>query len=178
MENKINNSPITIEKINSTNNSFGKFNFVSILFNLKDVTQISVNGISYTMDSNDIIVLNSTDEFQYYGLSSSIFWIKFHKSLLNIPDDLLINFYDCNSCTYSNKEKFYNLYNLIATLLKASNELTFAHAASLAYSFLDELSKNFKTSSLLSGKAFKISEITSYIEKHYAENIMLKELAD
>ena len=178
MENKINNLPITIEKINSTNKSLEKFNFVSILFNLKDVTQISVNGISYTMDSNDIIVLNSNDEFQYYGLSSSIFWIKIHKSLLNIPDNLLINFYECNSCTYNNKEKFYNLYNLIATLLKASNELTFAHAASLAYNFLDELSKNFKSSSLLSGKAFKISEITSYIEKHYAENIMLKELAD
>lgn len=178
MENKINNLPITIEKINSTNKSLEKFNFVSILFNLKDVTQISVNGISYTMDSNDIIVLNSNDEFQYYGLSSSIFWIKIHKSLLNIPDNLLINFYECNSCTYNNKEKFYNLYNLIATLLKASNELTFAYAASLAYNFLDELSKNFKSSSLLSGKAFKISEITSYIEKHYAENIMLKELAD
>ena len=73
MENKINNLPITIEKINSTNKSLEKFNFVSILFNLKDVTQISVNGISYTMDSNDIIVLNSNDEFQYYGLSSSIF---------------------------------------------------------------------------------------------------------
>lgn len=70
MENKINNLPITIEKINSTNKSLEKFNFVSILFNLKDVTQISVNGISYTMDSNDIIVLNSNDEFQYYGLSS------------------------------------------------------------------------------------------------------------
>ena len=88
MENKINNLPITIEKINSTNKSLEKFNFVSILFNLKDVTQISVNGISYTMDSNDIIVLNSNDEFQYYGLSSSIFWIKIHKSLLNIPDNL------------------------------------------------------------------------------------------
>lgn len=136
MENKINNLPITIEKINSTNKSLEKFNFVSILFNLKDVTQISVNGISYTMDSNDIIVLNSNDEFQYYGLSSSIFWIKIHKSLLNIPDNLLINFYECNSCTYNNKEKFYNLYNLIATLLKASNELTFAYAASLAYNFL------------------------------------------
>lgn len=66
----------------------------------------------------------------------------------------------------------------MASLLKNSTDLTFTKAASFAYEFLDELETNFKNTNLESAKTSKISEITSYIEKHYTDNIMLKELAD
>lgn len=66
----------------------------------------------------------------------------------------------------------------MASLLKNSIDLTFTKAASFAYEFLDELETNFKNTNLESAKTSKISEITSYIEKHYTDNIMLKELAD
>lgn len=68
--------------------------------------------------------------------------------------------------------------SILASLLKNSTDLTFTKAASFAYEFLDELETNFKNTNLESAKTSKISEITSYIEKHYTDNIMLKELAD
>lgn len=53
---------LTIERITSTSNTQQKSNFVSILFNIKDVTRVSVNSNNYTMDSSDIIVLNANDK--------------------------------------------------------------------------------------------------------------------
>ena len=170
--------PLTIERITSTSNTQQKSNFVSILFNIKDVTRVSVNSNNYTMDSSDIIVLNANDKFNFYGVSSSLILIRINKAFITIPDDLAKENYDCNSCTYKNKEKFYNLYSILASLLKNSTDLTFTKAASFAYEFLDELETNFKNTNLESAKTSKISEITSYIEKHYTDNIMLKELAD
>lgn len=65
--------PLTIERITSTSNTQQKSNFVSILFNIKDVTRVSVNSNNYTMDSSDIIVLNANDKFNFYGVSSRLY---------------------------------------------------------------------------------------------------------
>ena len=179
MKNTILTNPISLKIFNNEGFKNISANSIDILFNVDGISRVSINSTLYTMKQYDIIVANPFEPYEIFKEREkhSLILIRINRSLLNLSEDFLNARFICNSCDYSYKEKFHTLYMLIYSYLKSYEINTYLQTLSAAYSFVDELIKNFKKN-LEESKSSDFDQILNYIEINYDQDLMLKELAD
>lgn len=94
-------NPMVMEMISDKGFKKSRSDDISILFNVRGETIISLNGNIYSMKKYDIIVCNPIDEFEIYQSRSTLLLISIKRSLLNISDELKSKIINCNSCIFS-----------------------------------------------------------------------------
>lgn len=170
-------NPMVMEMISDKGFKKSRSDDISILFNVRGETIISLNGNIYSMKKYDIIVCNPIDEFEIYQSRSTLLLISIKRSLLNISDELKSKIINCNSCIFSNKKSFNKLYFSIFRYIKEYNDISVIKATSIAYEILDILFSQY-TSNQARGQNSKIEQILYYIEKNYQDNLLLNDIAD
>lgn len=169
--------PITLREYKNEGFKNISSNSIDILFNVRGVAKVSINGKITSFGKYDIVVVNPYDAFEIYHTNSTLFQIRINRSLLSLPEEYLNARFNCNSIEYTNKEKFHDLYLLVYNYIKDLDNITYLKATAIAYNFLNELYQDFKYNTTTKSRS-QISEILDYIELNYEQNIMLKELAD
>lgn len=170
--------PIKISSLTEKTITVYPSSSVTILFNLRGTTRITVNNAPHTLLTNDIIVVNYRDICTILRSKSLLLVLSVETSLLNLNSKTKSLFFNCNSTKFKNKYPFNGLRASIIKAVKSQNALTSARAFSIAYEIIDELIKNFATSSSPTKiRSTRISEIIDYIEKNYSENLLFNDIA-
>lgn len=170
--------PIKISSISNEGTTIFSSTNLSILLNLKKRTNISLNNVFQRLEEGDIVVVNTNELCTVLKSDSLLLNFTIEKSLLNLSTEDKNLYFECNSIDFKNKDLFSNLRTLIGNAVKQKN-LTQAKAYAIAYEIYDDLVRNFvSVSASVKSKNSKISEIISYIEKNYSENLLLNEIAE
>lgn len=163
-------------------------NSIELLFVLSGNVEISINNITYTLENDDIILINSNEIHELKSndctlIATQIDLSMYDKKLIDINN----LYFDCNSSYYKNKESFNNIKKIIAQLVKFnsnSQEHNEIITKSLCYSLLYELLLNFKSEknsaeSIQTKKYFdRLSSILTYIHNNFKEDISLSHIAE
>lgn len=163
-------------------------NSIEILLVLSGSVQIAVGGNLYTLNEDDMILVNSNEPHELRAENCILAAIQVKLSLF---DDKLVHsanlFFDCNSLTQPNDRGILRIKRLIAQFVKnyASNdEGRLFRAKSLSYALISELLAGFKVERSDAEQSQtryhyeRITRIVDYINGHYSENITLQTLSD
>lgn len=167
--------PITIEKISNSAKKRDSYYSLVIFINIRGITLLSINGISYTMHQNDIIAINPHDNYVIYKSSSDLIIIGLKMGFFDLPTEFENLRISCNSTRYENKSIFTKLLYLCIELIGIYDELTFLKAKYKGYEIIDEIYTNFANEA--SSTNSTIMNILNYVEKNYQNNLMLQDIA-
>lgn len=160
---------------------------IELLMVLDGEISIDVDSSNYILSSEDIILINSNSIHSIRSESAVMIalqidlsrMIQFNFSL----DDVA---FDCNTATSDDSAKFSGIRFAIANMLNEnvhnSNGSQYKNY-SLTYYLVSELLNNFRvpvTSAMKTQQKYvaRLTRLMDYIEKHYAENFSLTELAE
>lgn len=162
-------------------------NSLELLMVLDGIIDITIDNVTYTLKSEDIILVNSNCIHEIRSESAVMITLQIDLSKLTQFDDNLVEvLFDCNTSTTQNKELFQGIQFCIATIIKenmhTSNSSKYRDCA-LCYYLISELLTNFQVTPTETVKKqhkymTRLTRILNYIELHYAENFSLSELAD
>lgn len=159
--------------------------YLEILYNVKGETKISIDNDEYLMGLDDIIVIKPNQSYHIFDGEYHVLSLLIRlENIVGLSSEKLLS-YHCNSCNEINKDQFIKLKQNFTALLKFDNK--FVEDNSLAsyayiYSILDEINRSFSSKYSLSNKEkngiTRISDIVTYIDNHYKDNITLADLSD
>ena len=140
------NSPIKIfiHKLGDVNMHW--HHSIELLYIVQGEVKITAGGTLYTLNDDDIIVINSQMPHSLYADNATMIAAQIRLELLPvIPDNIKNYSFDCISCD-GDKEKFTNIKQCLASLLKFNVEsanYTNIINVSLCYKLMYELYINF-----------------------------------
>lgn len=159
---------------------------LELLMVLEGTIEIIIDGISSTLHSEDIILINSNSIHELHSESAVMIALQLDLSRMNQFDSSLENLaFDCNTSTSQNLSKFRGVQFTIATMIREN-----AHHAigaeyknyALTYYLVSELLAKFQippTAAMKNQQKYmvRLTRIINYIHEHYAENFSLSDLA-
>lgn len=161
--------------------------YVELLYITQGDTVITVKNSTYSLKEDDLLLINpyTIHSFQSTNCVVASFALHINRFDKNAVAQIPLRF-DCNSTHSNDSKRFYTLKRLLAMLVKANaNPDSYTHVLnkSLSYAVLHELCLNFGIEQHIgdssnSQNVSHIEEILDYINKHYHENISLKDLAN
>lgn len=160
---------------------------LELLMVLEGSIEITVDGNTFTLGSEDIILINSNSIHEIRSENAVMIALQVDFSRINQFDSNLEELvFDCNSTTQKDSAKFQGIRFTIATMIREN-----LHNAkgseyknySLCYYFVSELLANFQipiTKSIKKQQKYmvRLTRIINYIQEHYAENFSLADLAE
>ncbi len=160
---------------------------LELLMVLEGTIEITIDGVTYTLHSEDIILINSNSIHEIHSESAVMIALQIDMARMNQFDNSLEDLaFDCNTTTCDNLDKFKGIQFTIATMIREN-----AHHAvgaeyknySLAYYLVSELLANFQipaTAAMKNQQKYmvRLTRIINYIQEHYAENFSLSDLAE
>lgn len=160
---------------------------LELLMVLEGVIEITVDDSSYTLKSEDIILINSNSIHEIHSESAVMIALQIDLARINQFDhDLEELAFDCNSTACKDSARFDGIRFAIATMLrenshhaKGSEYKNFA----LTYYLISELLARFQipaTESMKNRQKYmvRLTRIINYIQEHYSENFSLADLAE
>ncbi len=160
---------------------------LELLMVLEGSIEITVDGSTFHLDSEDIILINSNSIHEIRSESAVMIALQFDTTRLKKFDSTLDGVvFDCNTATCKDTSNFDGIRFAIATLLKENSHN--AKGAeyknlSLCYFLVSELLSHFQipaTESIKKQQKYmaRLTRIIKYINDHYAENFTLADLAE
>lgn len=160
---------------------------LELLMVLEGTIEIIIDGVSSTLNSEDIILINSNSIHEIHSESAVMIALQIDLSRMNQFDNSLENLaFDCNSTTSTNLSRFRGIQFAIATMIREN-----AHNATgaeyknyaLTYYLVSEFLSNFQipaTAVMKNQQKYmvRLTRIINYIQDHYAENFSLSDLAE
>ncbi|SHO45399.1 GH39 family glycosyl hydrolase [Anaerocolumna xylanovorans] len=160
---------------------------LELLMVLEGTIEITLDGTTYMLNGEDIILINSNSIHEIHSESAVMIALQIDLARMNQFDNSLENLsFDCNSSTSSDSGKFNGIRFTIATMIREN-----AHNAkgaeyknyALCYYLVSELLSNFQVPTTEAMKTqqkymVRLTRIINYIQEHYAENFSLSDLAE
>lgn len=160
---------------------------LELLMVLEGTIDITVDGSTYALESEDIILINSNSIHEIHSENAVMIALQIDLSRINQFDNNLEELvFDCNSVTQEDSGKFNGIRFSIATMIRENshNERGSEYKNySLCYYLVSELLANFQipaTESVKNKQKYmvRLTRIINYIQEHYAENFSLADLAE
>lgn len=153
-----------------------------ILFLLEGGAELKIDDQVFMMGSNDIVVVNKYESYQFKANRGSLlFYFSISDLLMSQALELEQVSFNCNSVVDPNKE-YDILRNIIVDIIELflfENERTNFIQLSKIYQLLNELTSLFLETTIDSMRPDeRIQQVKSVIRKRYYENISLNEMAD
>lgn len=155
---------------------------IDIVYCLEGKINIKVDGLEYTLNNDDVIVINSMKNYEIYDVRQAIYvilTIDYYelKKLINDTNKIFV----CNSIIEDN-ETYANLKNIIKKILNCHfDDSEYRNIYYLRYSsdLVIYLLNNFaNTATSFSDDDKRMNEITDYIEGNYKYSIKLEDVAN
>lgn len=159
---------------------------LELIVNMKGQVQITVNNMTYELGPGDIILINSNAVHELHAENATMIALQIKLELLKeVTMDIQKIYYDCNSASSGNPERFQNLKRIVAKILKYnihSNEYIDLKNVSLVYELIYELCSSFSSDekdvhSYSQENLDRISRILDYINSKYGDPISLQSMA-
>lgn len=160
---------------------------LELLMVLKGTIDITIDGNTYRLKDDDIILVNSNSMHEIYSDGAVLIALQIKLSLFDkFQTDLNSLLFDCNSSKDKNFERYNSIRFAIASLIRNNayrSEGTDYMNYSLSYYLVGQLLDNFKLSaseSLQKQQKYmeRLKKIIRYIDEHYSENFSLTDLAE
>lgn len=160
---------------------------LELLMVLEGTIKITVDGKTYTLESEDIILINSNSVHELHSESAVMIALQIDLARINQFDNTLEELvFDCNSTTCKDASCFNGIRFAIAKMIQEnSHNATGAEykTYSLSYYLVSELLARFQipaTDSMKNQQKYmtRLTRIINYIQEHYAENFSLSDLAE
>ncbi|MCD7884289.1 MAG: helix-turn-helix domain-containing protein [Lachnospiraceae bacterium] len=160
---------------------------LELLLVLDGQITITVDGQTYDLKSEDLILINSNSIHEIHSQSAVMIAVQLKLEMFTLfhdnPESL---FFDCNSVKSKNPEAFSGLRFGIAQMVHENShrdEGTDYKNMSLSYYLIGELMDHFKvqeTEEIRIQKKYmaRLTQIVEYINTHYQENFSLRDLAE
>ncbi|MCD7746172.1 MAG: helix-turn-helix domain-containing protein [Lachnospiraceae bacterium] len=160
---------------------------LELLLVLDGQITITVDGQTYDLKSEDLILINSNSIHEIHSQSAVMIAVQLKLEMFTLfhdnPESL---FFDCNSVKSKNPEAFSGLRFGIAQMVHENShrdEGTDYKNMSLSYYLIGELMDRFKvqeTEEIRNQKKYmaRLTQIVEYINTHYHENFSLRDLAE
>lgn len=159
---------------------------LELLMVLEGTIEITIDGESFTLNSEDIILINSNSIHEIHSENAVMIALQIDLARMNQFDSSLENLaFDCNSSISHDLSRFRGIQFAIATMIREN-----AHRAigaeyknyALSYYLLSELLTHFQipaTTTIKNQQKYmvRLTRIINYIQEHYAENFSLSDLA-
>lgn len=157
---------------------------LELLFVLSGTVHILVDDKSYTLNSEDLLLINSQSIHELYSDKCELIALQINLSKSEFFNDYKNIFFSCCSVDDTNNTKYDYIRYLLARLIKVneSGENSFLTIA-ITSLLLNELITNFqskKTDKFFEDKKNlnQLSKILDYINDHYKEGITLNDIAE
>lgn len=159
---------------------------LELLLVLDGQVEITVDGETFFLKSEDIILINSNSIHELHSQSAVMIAIQLSTSLFSLSDDADNLVFDCNSVKSADQEIFGGIRYAIAQMLRQNthrNNGTDYRNLSLSYFMISELMEHFRiqeTEALKVKKKYmvRLTNIVDYIHQHYKESFSLNDLAE
>ena len=160
---------------------------LELLMVLEGSIEIIVDGITYHLKSEDIILINSNSIHEIHSESTVMIALQIDLTRIRQFDNALENLvFDCNTTTNQNPSHFEGIRFAIASMLRENSrnaKATEYKNFSLCYYLISELLRYFQIPATESIKnqqkhMVRLTRIIDYIQNHYAENFSLADLAE
>lgn len=180
------NSPIKIfiHKLGDVNMHWHRS--IELLYIVKGEVKITVGGTLYTLNDDDIILINSQVPHSLNAENATMIAAQVKLDLLSvIPDNMKTYSFDCVSDN-GDKERFLPVKQCIASLLKFNVESSNYNSlinVSLCYKLMYELYLNFsnpqeKATGNQNEQLSRLNVLLGYINENFADNLSLDKLAE
>ena len=180
------NSPIKIfiHKLGDVNMHWHRS--IELLYIVKGEVKITAGGTLYTLNDDDVIVINSQVPHSLYADNATMIAAQIKLELLPVIPDSIKNYsFDCISDN-GDKEKFTSIKQCIASLLKFNVEsanYTNLINVSLCYKLMYELCVNFskpqeRTVGNQNDQLTRLNILLGYINENFADDLSLDKLAE
>lgn len=160
---------------------------LELLMVLEGSIEITIDGVTSILHSEDIILINSNSIHEIRSESAVMIAVQFDLARMNQFDNSLENLtFDCNSTTCQSPANFQGIQFAVATMIREN-----AHHASgaeyrnyaLTYYLVSELLCHFQIQATNTIKnqqkcMVRLTRIINYIQEHYADNFSLSDLAE
>lgn len=161
---------------------------IELLLVLEGSIDISVNGNSYHLKEEDVILINSNNIHEIQAPEGAIMIaLQIKLSMFKqFNTDLNSLTFNLNSAEDNNYERYNSIRSAIASLIQSNayhSDGTDYRNYSLSYYLIAQLLDNFKgasTSNIFSKNKHmeRLTQIINYINIHYNENLTLNDLAE
>lgn len=160
---------------------------LELLLVLEGRIRITVDEESFTLDSEDIILINSNSIHEIHSEGAVMIALQLKLEMFRLIEADLDNLlFHCNSSSDPDKEHYRILKYTIAQMIQNNThrrEGTDCRNYSLSYYLLSELLDNFRipvTEALKAKRKYmaRLTRIINYINEHYKENFSLSDLAE
>lgn len=176
MKDYLNIFPIKIEKLSNEAKKRESFYSIEILINISGTTMLSIDGISFSMHQNDIIVINPQSNYVIYKSNSDLVSIQLQMNFFHLPEELEKKQIICNSTQHENKSNFTDLLYLCIELIGMYDNLTYLKAKYKGYEIIEALYSDFSSETIPNDSL--IIKILNYIERNYQTNLMLVDISE
>ncbi len=160
---------------------------LELLFVLAGEVTVLAGDLHTTLAPDDMLLINSNVSHELHSDDCILIAVQIKLSKFDLPESLLDTLYfDCNSQTAQNPEKFLRLKQIIASMLQinaADGDSALFRSRAFAYELLSELVQHFKVEKP-AGDANthkhleRLNNILRYIGEHYQEQLTLGHLAE
>ena len=159
---------------------------VELLMVLEGSIEITINGMPYNLEEEDIILINSNTIHEIHSSNAVLIALQIKLSKFRqFQTDLSSLVFDCNSSLDSDYDRYNNLRFTIASLIQSNayhSDGTDYQNYSLSYYLIAQLLDNFKadtSDTLITQQKHmeRLTHIITYINDHYHENLTLNDLA-
>ncbi len=159
---------------------------LELLMVLEGSIEITINGSTYQLHEEDIILINSNNIHEIHSTGAVMIALQIKLSMFKqFHADLNSMVFDCNSSTDEDYNRYDNLRFVIASLIQSNayhSDGTDYRNYSLSYYLIAQLLDNFKANSsdtiITQQKHMeRLTHIINYINDHYYENFTLNDLA-
>lgn len=159
---------------------------LELLFVLAGEVTVLAGDSKNTLHQDDMLLINSNVIHELHSDDCVMIAVQVKLSKFDLPPDLLQSLYfNCNSTTSADQERFRAIKQIIASMLQANagGEGSLFHNRALAYRLLGELVQNFKAEkpaaeSNTRKHLERLNNILRFIGEHYREQLTLNQLAD
>ena len=159
---------------------------LELLFVLAGEVTVLAGDSRTTLHQDDMLLINSNVIHELHSDDCVMIAVQVKLSKFDLPPDLLQSLYfNCNSTSTSEKERFHTIKQIIASMLQANagGEGSLFHNRALAYRLLSELVQNFKAEKPAAEANTRkhlerLNNILRFIGDHYREQLTLNQLAE
>lgn len=160
---------------------------LELLMVLEGEIEITIDGVTYTLGSEDIILINSNSIHEIHSESAVMIALQIDLARVNRFDQDLENLvFDCNTTTCPDSTKFDGIRFTIATMIRENSHNAIGAEYknyALSYYLVSELLARFQvpaTDAIKNQQKYmvRLTRIINYIQEHYAENFSLADLAE
>ena len=160
---------------------------LELLMVLDGKIEITVDDSAYTLEKEDIILINSNSIHEIHSENATMIALQIDLSRINQFDSNLDELvFECNSAVQKDSGKFDGIRFTIATMIRENSHNakgTEYKNYSLCYYLVSELLAHFQipaTETTRNRQKYmvRLTRIINYINEHYAENFSLAELAE